>query len=314
MSGDAMNYPLPHLSVSSLGVYLRCPELWRRTRLEGQRTPATSNMLVGAAAGAAEREHFHRSIDGQPLTADDVLDRYSDEFELGAERDTVEWLDPRGKVKDSGAAALRTYHEVVTPQLVPITAERRFELRFGDAPWALIGYLDAETLPGQLEPGQLPPPPGEVRGTTIEDLKFSGKRWTRPVGPKPAKGEPDTRRRVASDDSVRDLQPRIYGAARRAEGDPAPRFRFNVAVRYATPIVELIELQLPDVALDDALRRVWDAAGEIAWRIENDRWHGAPQNAWWCSSTACPFWTDCRFGGRTAAIAAATVRTNGGNG
>lgn len=301
---DPAAFPLAHLSVSSLNQYLRCPEKWRRRYLEREHEPQTAPMLVGAAAGAAEAEHYHRRIDGGGLAGDEVLDAYSDEYDERAERARdragIDWQDERPAAwKDAGARAVEVYHERVAPRVVPVTVERKFALTIRGMGWQLIGYADLETAQRDpLEPGERPPPPGEP-GTAVDDLKFAGKRWTR-SGPNGS--------RVAGDDVLRDLQPTLYLAARRAEGNPAPVFRYHVTTRTAEPVAEVIETTRTARQLDEFLQLALRVAGEIAWRIENDVWHGAPPGSWYCSSRACGFWRECKFGGRDAVAATATVR------
>jgi hypothetical protein len=42
-----------HQSISSLALFWRCPERWRRRYLEGMREPASGPMIVGKAVGQA---------------------------------------------------------------------------------------------------------------------------------------------------------------------------------------------------------------------------------------------------------------------
>lgn len=309
MQPDPRGFPLEHLSVSSLQLYLKCPEKWRRRYLLHERESSTGAMLVGTAGWAAEAVHYHRTIDGRPLEEADVLDVYSDEFDLQAElaaaRSGVDWQGEKpGTWKDQGAGAVRAYHEQVAPQVLPVSVERQFRLRFPGVDWTFVGYIDLEALRvAELEHGA-PVPIGRVPGSRPGDVKIAGKRWTKAVGPKPGKGQPDTRPRVPIDDVHADVQVTSYLAARRAEGDPASGFDFHVATRTQSPVAEVIPTSRTDAQLDQLLRDVWAIAAEIAWRTELDHWHGAPFGAWWCSPRSCGFYSSCRYRGAFAQVPA----------
>lgn len=268
---DPSMFPFDHLSVSSIRTYLSCPARWRARYLWKQRDQTNGPMLLGSAAGAAEAQSdFDWMENGEPMSTEGVLDHYSDEFDLRANDEDIAWgKDVPGTLKDRGAAALRVYHETVLPTMAnPVAAERHIEIEFDDVPWKFVAYPDVETEDG-----------------LIIDRKMTARRFG--MG------------KVRSD-----IQSTAYLACRAAEGNPASGFEFHTMVRTAKdPVAEAIPVTRTAAQVDRFWGQVYGIAGEIAWRIETDRWHGAPIGAWDCAPSTCGHWDDCEFGGLHARVA-----------
>jgi hypothetical protein len=255
--------PVEHLSVSSLNLLARCPERWRRRYLEREYEPANGKMILGSAVGAAEAQHYSQVIDtGEGYTLEQVQDEFSSEWEDRTEREQIEWgSDNAGELKDSGIASIDAYHTQVAPLIIPTSVERQFSVTWPGVAWDLTGFLDLEESDG-----------------TVADLKVRGKKLSRM-------------------DADHDLQPASYLYARRAEGNPAPRFDFHTMVRTKRPYAEVVSTGRTDAQLDAFADRVFAAAAEIAWRTEYDVWTGAAPGGWWCSERFCGYWSSCKFGG-----------------
>lgn len=251
--------PVPTLSLSSIRLFMQCPERWRRRYLEREYEPVTGRMLLGSAVGAAEAQHYSRVLEtGEGLSVEDVLDEFAAEFDERAGRDTIDWEgDKPGELKDSGASVLAAYHQRVAPLVVPVSVEREFNLSFRGVEWSVTGFMDVEDVDGR-----------------VRDLKVRGKRLSQ--------READT-----------DLQPAVYLLARRAEGSPATGFVFDTMVRQARgPLAEPIMSARSDEQLDRMVDRLFAVAAEIAWRAENDQWNGAAPGTWFCSRCG---YHDCKW-------------------
>jgi hypothetical protein len=137
--------PVDHLSLSSINRLRKCSESWRRRYVEREYEPSNGPMTIGKAAGAAEAQSDHTWMESSaPLDSEQVLDAYSDEFDLAAAED-VDWKGEKPeKLKDSGAGALRSYHRDVRPiSAAPVEAER--EARLDIEGVEFVAYLDVET-------------------------------------------------------------------------------------------------------------------------------------------------------------------------
>jgi hypothetical protein len=256
--------PVKALSHSSITLFLKCPEKWRRRYIDGEYEPTNGKMLAGSAAGAAEGRNYQQKIaTGEDLAIDDVLDCFSDEWSLKTEQEEIEWgEDKPGEVKDSTVLALRDYHHTIAPAFHPVAVERPFTLRFPDTDWSVTGYLDLEDASG-----------------AVADMKVKGKS-------------------LSQKDADTDMQPGMYLLGRRTEGNPATRFDFHVMNRgVKTPYAKVISTERTDAQLDALLHRIAGVAAEINWRAENDHWGYAVPGAWWCAQNTCGYWQSCPMGG-----------------
>lgn len=252
------------LSVSSLSLLWKCPEKWRRRYIALEYEPPSGAMIAGSALGAAEGQNFQQKIETETdLPPEDILDLYSDEFDLRVEQEEdVVWGEKKpGNVKDAGADALAVYHDIIVPKVKPISVERKFEIGWDGLDWTFRGYIDVEDASGDLI-----------------DLKLKGKK-------------------LSEADAHADPQPTGYLLARAYEGTPADNFIFHVAQTGRTPSAYPVPTTRTDRQLDAFVQRIFAGAAEIHWRMENDVWDGAPPGAWWCGERYCGFWSSCPHGG-----------------
>lgn len=241
--------PVEYLSVSSLNLFSRCPEAWKRRYIDHETERPNGKMLLGGAAGAALNQHYGYQLErGEGLSTEELLDEYCGEWDDRTGREEVEWgTDSEGALKDSGAEALRLYHTLIAPDVVPVAIEREIEMSWDGAPFKLTGYLDLETAAG-----------------AVCDFKMTGQRWSQ-------------------DKARAELQPTVYLAARRAEGDPALAFEYHCMVRTKKPTAEIVPAERSEHQLDLLTNRVFSIARAMEWRWLNDCWQGAPPDlAWMC--------------------------------
>lgn len=246
--------PVEHLSVSSLNLFTRCPEAWKRRYVDKQSEPPSGKMLTGGAAGAALAQHYGTQIEtGEGLSTSDLLDEYAAEWDQRSEREEVLWgAEKPGALKDTGMAALALYHREISPTITPVSVEREFSLTWPDAPFALTGFLDLETDDDE-----------------VADYKSTGQR-------------------LSAEKAAAELQPTVYLAARRAEGHPAS-FRYHTMVRTKKPTAELVPAPRSERQLDLLTHRVFSIARAMQWRWLNDCWAGTPPDlAWLCRSCSAP--------------------------
>jgi hypothetical protein len=156
---------------------------------------------------------------------------------------------------DSGAAALAIYHSQIAPGVVPVSIEREIEMTWEGACFHLTGYLDLETADG-----------------AVCDFKMTGQRWS-------------------ADKARAELQPTVYLAARRAEGNPATGFEYHTCVRTKKPTAEIVPAERSERQLDLLTNRVFSIARAMEWRWTHECWSGVPSDLAWlcrsCSAQSC---------------------------
>lgn len=267
-----MSLPVDHLSVSSMRTLTECPEKWRRRYVNREYEPPNGKMIRGSTFGAAEAQSDHTHIEtGEPLSTDDVLDAYADEWSVVDESE-VDWgADKPIDIRESGEATLRVYHETLLPTMpAPVEAERemRFEVAGPESAVTVLAYPDIET-----------------EDNRVRDRKVSGAQWSQE--------KVDT-----------DWQATTYLAGRRAEGNPADGFDFEIAKPNKAPKTMRLSTERTEEALDEFLSRVLGVAEEIEWRMETDNWAYAPPGAWYCTEKSCGYWSSCPGGGLYRRVAA----------
>lgn len=254
--------PVDYLSLTSLKLFMQCPEKWRRRYILHESEPPSGKLILGKAAHAALAQHFGTQIEsGEGFSSEQLLDEFSSDWSARVDGEDVDWgSDSPGELKDLGAGALRVYHSQFAPAITPVDVEREFELHWPGVDWLMTGFIDLED--------------DEDR---VRDFKAIGKR-------------------MSQKDADADLQPTVLLAARRAEGNPAGGFCFDTMVRNKTPVADVIETERSDEQLDFLTDRIFTLAREIDWRCQTDTWSGAAPNTWFCGT--CRYDCPLRLGTR----------------
>jgi hypothetical protein len=242
--------PVEYLSLTSIKLFMQCPEKWSRRYLDHEPEPPAGKLILGKACHAALAQHYgHQLESGEGLSTADVLDEFSTDWDARVGEGEVDWgTDTPGPLKDAGAGALGLYHTRLAPAITPVAVEREFELSWPGVEWALTGWIDLEDTENR-----------------VRDYKA-------------------TARRISQKDADGDLQPTVLLTARRAEGQPADGFCFDAMVRTKQPVAEIVATERSDRQLDLLTDRIFTIAREIEWRCETDTWSGAAPGTWFCST------------------------------
>lgn len=253
------------LSVSSLALFWRCPQRWRRRYIDQQREPQNGPMVVGKAVGGAIAQHYAARIAGACLSVKDADDICLAEFDESAARLATDFdSDEPDMLREQSREALRAYLTELAPRVRPVSVERRIELRFDGAEWAFVGYLDVEDEAG-----------------AVIDVK---------VG---AKHVPEAR-------AGSDPQPSAYLLARLTEGRPAARFEFHSVRRGAVRSGErcrVVVAERSPAQLAALAERIAATARQIADCERSGDWPLSSPDGWWCAPGQCRHWQRCPAGG-----------------
>ncbi len=211
-------FPREYVSASSLKMFVRCPEQWRRRYVLGHKAPPNSNMLWGGADHRAVGANYEQKISTErDLPVKEVQERFASELDEGIARadDEIEWSgkDLDGKtpaqardfIVDRGTNLVGMYQEQVAPITFPQTVEQEFLLPVDGIPVPVKGYIDL------------------VAERTDVPSQFVVERKTKGTNQPPA---PDDR-----------FQARLYELA---SGLPV---EFQVSVKTAQPRVTVYDLE-----------------------------------------------------------------------
>jgi hypothetical protein len=276
---------LRHLSQSSVGLWYRCPEAFRRRYILGEPESSNSTMFLGTCVDDT-LTHYYRTLltTGESVALEELREFYEANWRELREREEagrgIDWteLDPK-TAYDTGVEAVGVCRERLVPQLGrPVAIQRRFEFALTPrCEWVVTGYIDLETRSEQLEND------GPVE--TVVDWKV--------------KGDP-----VRQDRADGDVQASLYLTARWIEGDPADQFVFAQLLRPGkkrTKVGSAITRTTRTVGQMRAIRaRVALAASQIVATYERygaERpWGYAEPTHWQCSPRFCAHWADCPGG------------------
>jgi hypothetical protein len=140
-----------HLSASSLGTFLRCPEQFRRVYLLGQRARPGAALVWGSADHYAHEQNFAQKIlSHTDIAKPEVELAFAEGFdrsidEQGGEGE-VDWGDDKpSALKDKGVKLVGVYHEQVSPRVQPTAVEKAVKLELEGVPVPVIGRVDIAT-------------------------------------------------------------------------------------------------------------------------------------------------------------------------
>jgi hypothetical protein len=277
---NQLNLPKKYLSISQVGMYLRCPRQYKHRYVQDLRRPPGVAITLGSSGHAALELTHHHLVDHQcPAKTESVLDCFADKWkELSALIEDWENEDP-GKLKDTGIALVRMYNQTVAPTVRPHVdtqnirgIEKKFEMSVAGVP--MLGYIDLIDTNSTFlfSPEEVALMNAEGRSipsdlqTAIVDFKFKAKSMTQ----------------VEVDGS---LQLTMYSLA---TGIHIVRFE------------QLLKTKIPKIKSVGSVRTRQDhlwlqhVVREVAESISKGSFPPCDPTSWICNAKWCGFWDQCR--------------------
>jgi hypothetical protein len=267
--------PLAHLSASSVGLFYRCPEAWRRRYLLGESEVPSGEMALGSSVDEALSEHCRALAAGERRALADTQQQALEALRRRCESEEVRFgqtLDRASAERIAPAAIAVALSELLPAIGEPIAAQRRVELALSAAhTWTVLGYIDLEARAGERE--------------TLCDWKLAG--------------SPLSQARAD-----RDLQAGVYLLARWCEGRAAQAFCFAQILRPGgrreKPAGRLVWTDRSAAQLRGVRARLAAAAAHISALYERlgaqAPWPLADPGHWLCSRAHCGAWERCPGG------------------
>lgn len=133
----------PHLSVTQLKMYLRCPLQYFFRYVCGLKVPPTSGLTLGRTIHEALGENYRQKLQSyEDLPIEQVTDVFSDYWDREAKETVFANGEKPGKLKDDGIGLLKAYFKDVAPNVQPIEVEKEFLIETGVTKLPLKGYID----------------------------------------------------------------------------------------------------------------------------------------------------------------------------
>ena len=257
----------PHWSYSSLNLLLNiCSLQWMFEKIEKLPRPFTPVSLIMGSAYHRVMEFIamHRLEGRLPIpteTRDLFHTLWEREQKEGPPMEKTE--DPPEKLAEQGAGLVAAYLQQIDPRERVLDINHAFAVPVGSSERPLIGEIDA-TVAG---------PDGQ---TVLVDWKTSARRWPK-------------------DQADKSLQPTAYlYAYSQLKPGCTDKFRFDVAVKNKTPV---IELNTTTRTSDDFLRleRLVEAADRV---VQHDLFYPCDQSF---ACAGCQYAEPCKAWHRQAA-------------
>lgn len=126
-----MDFPVDHLSASSIAKFLRCPRQWQQQYVYGEKGPSNSSLIIGSAVHLA----LSRRLKGLP-EGDYWNEVIAEEPEIDWKKDSIETS------RNIAKQHVHNYYERVGKHLHVIDTEVEISLDIPDVPIPVVGFVD----------------------------------------------------------------------------------------------------------------------------------------------------------------------------
>lgn len=131
----SLDFPVEHLSASSLTKFIRCPRQWQDSYLFGNKGPSSSALLIGSAT------HLMLS---KSLKGEDPSGSW-EEVMTELDGTPVIWKEGPDVCRQIAEAHAYHYFEKVGKYLTVLETEKEILIDIPDVPIPVLGYVDIET-------------------------------------------------------------------------------------------------------------------------------------------------------------------------
>tara|TARA_R100000951_G_scaffold70820_1_gene59721 strand:- start:5988 stop:6863 length:876 start_codon:yes stop_codon:yes gene_type:complete len=130
-----------HLSASSIGLYSRCGEAWRRRYIENDVVPPTAGLARGKAFHHAAAINMSQKVEsGKDMTVNDVQDAATENAKLELDNSDIESSEI-DLVVDRVALMTAGHMTLQAPTVMPIEVEKEFRVET-NLSRDFIGFID----------------------------------------------------------------------------------------------------------------------------------------------------------------------------
>jgi hypothetical protein len=139
--------PTDHLSSTSLGMAITCPEQYRMRYVKHEHERLNVEKLIGSAFHHALSDNWSAKMqNGNDLSWDDAWKAFGDSWDATIQREgEPEWKQPPNELLWTSELMLSNYMTQAAPSISPIATESWFEERLPEIPIPVVGAIDLET-------------------------------------------------------------------------------------------------------------------------------------------------------------------------
>lgn len=134
--------PKPHLSVSQINMFRRCPRSYYYRYMENLIIPPNAAITRGTAVHSGNEFNYRQKMETErDLPLKEVQEFVSATYDEKAEETDFAGED-KGKIKDSTIGLTTLYHTEIAPTVQPQAVEEKVEVAFEGTDYTLLGYID----------------------------------------------------------------------------------------------------------------------------------------------------------------------------
>lgn len=259
----------PHLSPSSINLYSKCGEAFRRRYIEKDIIPPGIAMLRGSGVHSGIEVNFRQKIDShEDMPADEIVDAaidgmdariFKDGYSLTEDEASVGAAKTVGQLRDKVVTLARFHAKEQAPDYQPIAVEERVTIPAPSATHDLMGIIDMVDETG-----------------IVSDFKTAKKKKTQ-------------------DDVDTDIALTFYAAAAKLLfGDHpamAREVRLDIILDQKTTKRQVITSDRGPADMQVLINRFNSTLSGVA----AGTFAPATPGAWWCSPKWCGYWRTCPY-------------------
>ncbi len=133
----------PHLSVSQLKMYLRCPLQYFFRYVCDLKSPPTADLTLGRTIHQTLGVNYRQKMKtGHDIIVPHITELFSEHWEKEAGETEFKKGEKPGKFKDDGVKLLKAYFEEIAPGVQPVEVEQEFLIDTAGTRLPLKGYID----------------------------------------------------------------------------------------------------------------------------------------------------------------------------
>lgn len=139
--------PAEYLSASSLTLFMTCAEQYRLRKIKKIPEGAGLSRFIGQVDHATTATNLTRKVTSKvDMPALELAEIFHSEWDNTiSEEGEPDWEGSEEEIeRDRGLSMAMMYHEYVSPSIIPIKVEQRFEEMIPGIPVPIIGYPDIE--------------------------------------------------------------------------------------------------------------------------------------------------------------------------
>lgn len=139
--------PLETVSASSLTLAIQCPEQFRLRYIQRQPEKMFPDRFIGIVDHETHEANFKWKLEmGRDISWPLLADIHAERWETRHQSDPPQWgFEDPNEYRELSLLMVETYHTQVSPDVVPLSVEQRFEERIRGLPVPLVGYCDVIT-------------------------------------------------------------------------------------------------------------------------------------------------------------------------